>query len=176
MLQFNRIFVTVGTTLFEDLIDVVSSDDILALLADYQCKHLILQCGAGRQIPSERIEEIQRKFNITLECYDYKAAIQSDIVASDLVISHAGAGSCMEVLNAKKHLIVVVNDKLMHNHQTELANQLYTDGYLLYCVPKTLAKTITELPQTISFLREYESGDSNMQKFINHLNFIMGFD
>lgn len=44
-----------------------------------------------------------------------------------------GAGSCLEVLGAGKPLLVVINDKLMDNHQLELAKQLQADGHLLYC-------------------------------------------
>jgi UDP-N-acetylglucosamine transferase subunit ALG13 len=43
---------------------------------------------------------------------------------ADLVISHAGAGSVLEALHAHKSLLVVVNDSLMDNHQTELAHKM----------------------------------------------------
>lgn len=176
MLHLNRVFVTVGTTLFVELIETVTSNEVLALLANYHCKQLVLQYGAGHRIPSEKIRHIQNEFDIRVDCFDYKATIQPDIASSDLVISHAGAGSCIEVLSAKKPLIVVVNNKLMDNHQTELAHQLHSDGHLLYCLPSTLIQTLCTLDQTIFTLKPYESADENMLKFINHLNSIMGFE
>ncbi len=50
-----------------------------------------------------------------------------------------GAGCIMESLLLRKPLIVVINEELMNNHQTELARQLSQDGHLLhtttrYCI------------------------------------------
>ena len=83
-----------------------------------------------------------------LYSYDYKLSISEDIESADLVISHAGAGTCIEVLNAHKPLIVVVNESLMHNHQTELANQLTDDSHCLNCIPETLLETFLSLDQS----------------------------
>lgn len=175
MLELNRIFVTVGTTLFPELIEAVVSEEILAILSKYHCKDLVLQYGAGHHIQSDQIEHIRKEFGIKAHCFDYKATIQPDIFASDLVISHAGAGSCIEVLTAQKPLIVVVNDNLMHNHQTELAEQLAADGHLLSCLPKTLANTLDDLDRKIQSLVPYEQDSKNMAKFIRHLDSLMGF-
>jgi beta-1,4-N-acetylglucosaminyltransferase len=87
------------------------------------------------------------------------------------VISHAGAGTCIDVLSRKKNLIVVINHSLMNNHQIELAEQLHKEKYLFY-------STISQLPETLqSFdvtqLREYEKG--NVKKFVEYLDDFMGF-
>lgn len=52
---------------------------------------------------------------------------------SVLSVSSVGAGSCLETLEKGKPLIVVINEKLMNNHQLELAKQLHKDGHVLYC-------------------------------------------
>lgn len=174
--SFPIVFVTVGTTQFDELIDTILSDDVLKLFQCVQCKLLKIQYGAGKAINSDTIESVREKFAINIECYEFKANILADIGASDLVISHAGAGSCIEVLTSKKPLIVVVNEKLMNNHQTELAHQLFIDGYLLYCSTKTLTETLTHLDQKILLLKSYEPGHTNMIKFVNHLNSLMGFE
>jgi hypothetical protein len=45
-------------------------------------------------------------------------------------VSHAGAGTCLEALEAGKPLLVVVNDFLADNHQRELAVKLKEVGYV----------------------------------------------
>lgn len=176
MSSFHSIFVTVGTTQFDDLVEAIQSDEILTLLQKVQCKLLRIQYGGGKKIDVATIDKVEKQFAIQIECFDFKANIASDIMQSDLIISHAGAGSCIEVLTSKKPLVVVVNDKLMHNHQTELAHQLFIDGHLLYCSPSTLADTLNDIVRKVSALKPYEPGHSNLTKFVNHLNTLMGFD
>ena len=47
-----------------------------------------------------------------------------------------GAGCIVESLSLGKPLVVVINDELMNNHQTELARQLSDGGHLLYTTPR----------------------------------------
>lgn len=54
------------------------------------------------------------------------------LVQSYYTPTHSGSGSIMEALSLQKPLVVVINDRLMNNHQTELARQLCKDSHLLY--------------------------------------------
>eukprot|EP00842_Homolaphlyctis_polyrhiza_P000406 jgi/Hompol1/1366/HPOL_004580-RA len=51
---------------------------------------------------------------------------------ASLVVSHAGAGCVVEALRLRRRVVAVVNSKLQHNHQRELATALH-DARLLLC-------------------------------------------
>ncbi|XP_048370509.1 UDP-N-acetylglucosamine transferase subunit ALG13 homolog [Sphaerodactylus townsendi] len=133
-------FVTVGTTSFDDLVAAVTAPEALRVLQDLGYSRLVLQIGRGTVAP-----EPVRTPAFTQEVYRYKNSLLQDVQEADLIISHAGAGSCLEVLEAGKPLLVVVNDKLMDNHQLELARQLHRDGHLFYCTCRTLIETLQSM-------------------------------
>jgi beta-1,4-N-acetylglucosaminyltransferase len=81
-------------------------------------------------------------FVLPVERYRFKPSLSSDIAACSLIISHAGAGTCLEVQRERKPHIVVVNEQLMDNHQVELAEKLAEGGHLVHCVCSTLLETI----------------------------------
>ncbi|XP_041076466.1 UDP-N-acetylglucosamine transferase subunit ALG13 homolog isoform X2 [Polyodon spathula] len=122
------VFVTVGTTSFDELISCVTSEDVIQALRELGYGRLVLQIGRGAVQP---VPYSSAQF--TLEVFRYKDSITEEIRTANLVISHAGAGSCLETLGAGTPLLVVVNDQLMNNHQLELARQLHQDGHLYYC-------------------------------------------
>ena len=70
------------------------------------------------------------------------------------------------VLEAKKPLIVVVNENLMDNHQTELAEKLGGNGYLEYCLCSTLHSTIKNFDA--SKIKPFPPG--NLNSFSNHID------
>ncbi|XP_069752265.1 putative bifunctional UDP-N-acetylglucosamine transferase and deubiquitinase ALG13 [Narcine bancroftii] len=160
------VFVTVGTTSFDDLVEEISSDKAIRTLQELGYRKLILQIGRGSVEPKPLVGT-----NFSLEAYRFKDTIADDVRNATLAISHAGAGSCLEILEARKPLIVVVNEKLMNNHQLELAKQLHCDGHLLYCTCSTLCKTLQEL--NFTSLKPFPSG--HPEKFAAFMDKVFGF-
>ena len=104
-------FVTVGTTQFDSLIETLLTPAALELLFQqgFSCLRLQVGRGADPAVPSCT--------PISIEWYRFKDSLEADMRAASLLISHAGAGSILEALRIRSRLLVVVNDKLMHNHQ-----------------------------------------------------------
>uniref|UniRef100_A0A182MVS8 UDP-N-acetylglucosamine transferase subunit ALG13 n=1 Tax=Anopheles culicifacies TaxID=139723 RepID=A0A182MVS8_9DIPT len=165
---YKHVFVTVGTTEFADLVRIVSSASVLQQLTDLGCETLTIQFGRGEEL---NVEQVQKLTTIRVSAYGLKSSIGDDINKADLVISHAGAGSCLEVLEAGKPLIVVVNETLMNNHQTELAERLSKDKNLFCCTPNTLQQTLKES----DFNQLEKLAPGALDSFVNHLDKFMGF-
>ncbi|XP_075902683.1 UDP-N-acetylglucosamine transferase subunit ALG13 [Nelusetta ayraudi] len=138
------VFVTVGTTSFDELIEDITSSENVQTLRTRGYERLVLQVGRGSYVPASGSCP-----HISLEVFRFKDSIADDFKQADLVISHAGAGSCLEALGAGKPLLVVVNDKLMGNHQLELAEQLHADSHLLYCTCRTLTETLRTMDLSV---------------------------
>nr|XP_039320006.1 putative bifunctional UDP-N-acetylglucosamine transferase and deubiquitinase ALG13 isoform X6 [Saimiri boliviensis boliviensis] len=161
------VFVTVGTTSFDDLIACVSAPDSLQKIESLGYSRLILQIGRGTVVPEPFSTE-----SFTLDVYRYKDSVKEDIQKADLVISHAGkgAGSCLETLEKGKPLVVVINEKLMNNHQLELAKQLHKEGHLFYCTCSTLPGLLQSMD--LSTLKCYPPGQP--EKFSAFLDKVVG--
>lgn len=159
-----RVFVTVGTTKFQKLIETVSQEEVLNTLYNLGYGSIQFQTGSGKQV----VVPVSR---LALMYNSYFENFGEQIEKSDLVISHAGAGTCLEVLRKRKPLLVVINEDLMDNHQAELAEQLEKDGYLRYCT----CKTLREMLENTHFeeLKPYPNSDPNL--FSRYLDNCMGF-
>ena len=78
----------------------------------------------------------------------------------------AGSGSIFETLKLGKPLIVVVNEDLMDNHQSELAEELAERKHLFCGRPQTLHQVIEALD--LNSIVPYKSGDATrVAKLIN---------
>ncbi|XP_078116564.1 UDP-N-acetylglucosamine transferase subunit ALG13 [Sander vitreus] len=159
------VFVTVGTTSFDELIESVTSPETVQSLKARGYERLVLQVGRGSLLPAA-----DSCPHVRLQAYRFKDSIAEDIKQADLVISHAGAGSCLEALGAGKSLLVVVNDKLMNNHQLEMARQLHMDSHLLYCTCSTLTQTLRTMD--LSVLQPFLPGQP--KNFANFLDKALG--
>lgn len=160
-----RVFVTVGTTKFPQLVSAILSPDILSLLYSQGYSSLTIQAGnTSVQSPTDSPLDIQ--------IFDYKPSLAENISNADLVISHAGAGTCLEVLESKKPLVVIVNDTLMDNHQTELASRLAADGHLVSGTVASLGPTLEEMQQKKFTLEPFQPADGKI--FSNFINNLMG--
>jgi len=150
-MKYKRCFVTVGSTQFNELIFAVYSDDFLKMLHSLDFRELFVQCGSGNipDIFTEEKKNAADQFTKTINgikttLFRYKTDISDEMISSDLIIGHAGAGTCMEVLSLGKPMIAVVNDTLMGNHQSELAEKLAEGKHLLYTTPVKLIDTLAD--------------------------------
>jgi len=127
--EARTIFVTVGTTLFEKLIQLSTSVEALDWMKQNGYKRLVVQYGKGQK-PELRADDIKKR-GLEVELYDFKPTLAQDMAQADLILSHAGAGTVCEVLQQKTpRLVVVVNTLLMDNHQLELAHAMHRRNYL----------------------------------------------
>lgn len=167
---FHNVFVTVGTTQFNALINAINTSEVAAVLRRLGLRRLTIQIGSGHD---HDLPNSSHYKDIPIEVYSLKPSIKPDISTADLIISHAGAGTCIDVLTQKNvPLVVVVNDQLMDNHQTELADQLASDGYIVACKPDGLAKQLSDIPK-VQF-RQYARGSA--KPFVSLLNRMMNFE
>ncbi|XP_018328393.1 UDP-N-acetylglucosamine transferase subunit ALG13 homolog [Agrilus planipennis] len=162
-MKSKEVLVTVGTTRFDKLIQVVTQKETLNKLHNLGYSVVHLQTGLGTY------SKVSHNF-VNINYYTYIDDFISKIRDVDLVISHAGAGTCLEVLKEGKPLIVVVNEDLMDNHQIELAEELQKGTYVYFCTCNNLLVTLSK---DIGQLKKYPK--SNPQVFSSYLNKCMGF-
>ena len=161
----SSVFVTVGTTSFDRLVQVI--DDVCALEALQKMGYTkcTIQIGRGGYVPrlatKMKVENVNKVAGaegdistekqsgadtdvdsravlpkgFTFEYYRFKPSLFADINSASLVISHAGAGTIMESLRNRRKLLVVINNELMHNHQVRYQLLCQGDQYHLTSHP-----------------------------------------
>ncbi|XP_023322724.1 UDP-N-acetylglucosamine transferase subunit ALG13 homolog isoform X2 [Eurytemora carolleeae] len=115
-----------------------------------------------------KLEDISAMLNlVSLKLQHLIISIVPDMMKADLIISHAGAGTCLEALELKKDLVAVVNDSLMGNHQVELAEKLASEGYCDYATLSSLNSVLSNIKtkKKIIFPRQ---DDSLLSDFLRH--------
>ncbi|CAN0386033.1 unnamed protein product, partial [Ectocarpus fasciculatus] len=121
-----HLFVTVGTTKFDSLVQAVDNAAVLSSLCSKGFTSLTAQIGHGQHVPSFPVDQVcinplgtkplrfvgrmlphascimrpRSKQQTALDCrwYRFKQTLHEDMARADVVVSHAGAGSVMEAL------------------------------------------------------------------------------
>jgi beta-1,4-N-acetylglucosaminyltransferase len=101
------IFVTVGTTHFDPLIQEI--DELIA--AGKIHDQVVCQIGAGKYIP------------IHAEHFRFQPSIDEWFDQADLTICHGGA-TVMSLLQKKKRFVAIANTELTGDHQTAFLSRL----------------------------------------------------
>lgn len=137
MVVFKKCFITVGTTKFDLLCETILKPSVIRALMKLGCEEISFQIGQSAIEPGVFVKE-----GLKFHLFRMKDSLKDDINSADLIITHAGAGSCLEALYSKKPILAVVNEDLMNNHQNELATHLHSERYLYSCTCGTLENTL----------------------------------
>lgn len=114
------VFVTVGTTRFDELVQAATSEVAIRWMVSEGYTSLTVQYGTGEPPNVDSLSN----FLISIQTYSFLPSLELDMRRAELILSHAGAGTVMEALRLEKKLVVVINTRLMNNHQTELAEAM----------------------------------------------------
>ncbi|KAG9150808.1 hypothetical protein Leryth_002958 [Lithospermum erythrorhizon] len=157
------VFVTVGTTSFDSLVRAMDNKNVQEELFRKGYTHLLIQMGRGTYVPNKSAGQAG---SLVVDYFRFSSSIADYLKSSSLVISHAGSGSIFETLKLGKPLIVVVNEDLMDNHQSELAEELAERRHLFCANPQSLYEII--LKMNLESLVPYHPGDATpVAKLIN---------
>ncbi|CAH9080996.1 unnamed protein product [Cuscuta epithymum] len=163
------VFVTVGTTSFDALVTAVDTPQVKNELFKKGYTDIIVQMGRGNYVP---VKSAKENGSPAMDCFTFSSSIAEYLKSASLVISHAGSGSIFETLRLGKPLIVVVNEDLMDNHQSELAEELAERKHLFCARPHTLYQTIADM--CLESLLPYQPGNAKpvAELISRHLGFL----
>jgi len=107
-----NIFVTVGTGRFDKLVKAVDE-----LTSPYK---IVMQIGDGRYVPRRT------------PFFRYASSLVAHIDQADLIITHGGAATLLELLKKNKKVIAAANFNRTDKHQEEILKELEAQGTLIW--------------------------------------------
>jgi beta-1,4-N-acetylglucosaminyltransferase len=166
------VFVTVGTTSFDALVEAMDSEELIQTLIERGYDSLTIQRGRGTYVPKHIVTSTssERSSAIKVQVVEFLPSLDAILKEASLVISHAGAGSVFESLSLGKPTLVVVNESLMDNHQVELAETLASLGHVAWTKPDGLLQALNAFDP--NSLVKYESGECTLAKDIEDFVFL----
>jgi len=174
-----NVFVTVGTTSFDALVEAMDSEELIQTLIEKGYDSLTIQRGRGAYVPkhvvsatstSSRSSTSARRTFFKVDVVEFLPSLDGVLKDASLVISHAGAGSVFESLSLGKPTLVVVNESLMDNHQVELAETLASLGHVAWTRPEELLQALNAFDP--NKLVKYESGKCTLAKDVEDFVFL----
>lgn len=147
------VLITVGTTEFDELIEVCDNESevFVQQLIHMGIRKLTIQIGRGLKEP-KKLEEYCSMRQIEFHYFRFKANLDQEMDDADLIISHCGAGSILEAVSRKKTLMVIINESLQDNHQNELSRAIVAGGYAISATPKELLPGLVNLQKQVQWL------------------------
>jgi UDP-N-acetylglucosamine transferase subunit ALG13 len=145
--------ITVGSTKFDDLVQQVDTPRLLKALKDQGITKVLVQKGRSEYTfttptfagPATDAGLVGSYDGIDVEVFRYRPFLQDVLRTAQLVISHAGAGTILEALAHGRAMVVVPNEKLMSNHQLQLARSLAEEKYLFLVMAQNLSEALPRL-------------------------------
>lgn len=170
-----RVFVTVGTTQFDALVDTLHEPHVVDALWSHEIQEVVIQFGRGRRPPSAQAHDESGTYihhGMQYKMYRFTDSIGEELRKAQFVISHGGAGTIIECLNAGTPLIVVTNEHLMDNHQQELATALERRAHLVSTSCRHLPETIRAFsPHSLVPLPD---SAQNIETFVHNFGQVTG--
>lgn len=151
-----RIFVTVGTFRFDELIKLIDN------LASTSSHTFTCQLGIGEYKPKNCI------------WFEFSSNFEDFISDADLVITHAGAGTVYSLLEQHKNIIVIPNTFRIDQHQLELARYVKENNFALTCISlfdleNTLEKSLSFFDlNCIRYSKEPFNKFDDILELVNH--------
>jgi len=140
------IFVTVGTTYFDELVRQVDHLVGTGLIQ----QDVVAQIGRGVYVPKH------------IEWVRYLDDLHPYYERADLIICHGGVGTVFELMLLEKPFIAVANRALPGDHQTDLLRALEAKGWCTVCLNMSkLGELIKEPPTSRPYL-----GESGLSKHV----------
>ncbi|KEY65029.1 hypothetical protein S7711_07365 [Stachybotrys chartarum IBT 7711] len=134
--------VTVGATVgFKSLTQTALDAAFWHFLRSRNFTHLRIQCGPDIEWATSLLHERQADIpvNLDVDVFGVRNNLMKEEMSlckstsgsrlQGLVIAHAGTGTILDAWKLGLPLVVVPNESLLDDHQTEMAKHLATEGY-----------------------------------------------
>lgn len=146
-----NVFITVGTTPFDDLIRVC--DETLGAY-DYSIKAQI--SDSATYIP------------VSFDSFAYDSKIMPYYNWADVIVAHAGAGTFYQLMELGKKVILVPNSELKDGHQNDICTYAQNNNYAYVLEHTEEIAMILEKIQTHKF-NHYTKDPNEISSYICQL-------